>query len=137
MILAGGPPALTSMRVRNPHWGTTKIATIREFLNPRWKMGIPGFTGWFSKQHSTCYAPLSSFTIDHLYVDANSLIHGAIRNGTPFTRFPIYSEITPSGARHDPPMYHPMQLRAGSTSTSSFTSGSTGYLRSRCRASLS
>ena len=66
-------------------------------------MGIPGFTGWFSKQHSSCYAPLSSFTIDHLYVDANSLIHGAIRNGATSIRFPIYSKISPSD---DPPMHH-------------------------------
>ena len=54
-------------------------------------MGIPGFTGWFSGEEKAAYLPLDAIQaatgIDHLYLDANSILHNAIRNSRSWEHF--------------------------------------------------
>ncbi|KAG1676125.1 hypothetical protein FOA52_004965 [Chlamydomonas sp. UWO 241] len=50
-------------------------------------MGIPGYSLWFHAQNADCYLPLSQFVIDHVYIDANSLLHNALRSSKSWEHF--------------------------------------------------
>lgn len=45
-------------------------------------MGIPGFNVWFSETYDSSYIPLKDVgTIDHIYIDMNSVLHSTLRTG--------------------------------------------------------
>jgi 5'-3' exonuclease len=44
-------------------------------------MGIPGFNTWFYENNKAAYQPLAQTTVDHLYIDMNSVLHNVLRKG--------------------------------------------------------
>lgn len=58
-------------------------------------MGIPGFNGWFYENNKQAYQPMAQTTVDHLYIDMNSVLHNVLRKGNIDKYF--YACIIPAG----------------------------------------
>jgi hypothetical protein len=44
-------------------------------------MGIPGFSLWFADKNKQAFVPLNTVTVDHVYIDLNSVLHTVLRRG--------------------------------------------------------
>eukprot|EP00955_Chlamydomonas_euryale_P095879 364965-Chlamydomonas_euryale.AAC.31 len=40
-----------------------------------------GFQSWFKETYDESYVPLKGVVVDHMYVDVNSMLHTALRQG--------------------------------------------------------